>query len=128
MPTKQIIAVFTLLFALSLQNANAFMSYGVRGCGKFVSAVDATGEKDKYNKDLTEMVVKSWIAGYATSYNSWLDAITKKDNSDVFGKTDIDGVYMSILNYCRAYPLNNISEAMTDTINQLDPQQPKRKH
>jgi len=122
----QLISILVLsLFAF---NANAFSSYGVRGCGKLIGSIDTTAKEDKYNKDMTEMIVKAWIAGYITSYNSWLEVISKKENSDAIAKTDIDGVYMSVLNYCRANPLQNVLEAMSDTLNQLDPQKSKSKH
>ena len=99
-------------------NANAYTSYGARGCGSFVSAVDT--------KNYMETTVKAWIAGYVTSFNMWLDANNNKDNSDIVLTTDIDGVYMSVLNYCRANPLQNINNATDDTIKQLLPQ-PKTK-
>ena len=107
-------------------NANAYTSYGARGCGSFVSAVDTTSEKDKFAKNYMETTVKAWIAGYVTSFNMWLDANNNKDNSDIVLTTDIDGVYMSVLNYCRANPLQNINNATDDTIKQLLPQ-PKAK-
>ena len=56
----------------------------------------------------------------------WLDVENKQDNSDIVARTDIDGVYMSVLNYCRANPLQNINNATDDTIKQLLPQ-PKAK-
>ncbi|MBT8550551.1 hypothetical protein G6731_01060 [Polynucleobacter paneuropaeus] len=107
-------------------NAYAYTSYGARGCGNFVSSVDSTSEKDKIAKNYTEALVKAWIAGYVTSFNMWLDVENKQDNSDIVARTDIDGVYMSVLNYCRANPLQNINNATDDTIKQLLPQ-PKAK-
>lgn len=124
--TKLLIATF-LVFGIT--NANAYTSYGARGCGGFVSAVDTTSEKDKIAKSYTEAYVKAWIAGYVTSFNMWLDVESKQDNSDIAAKTDLDGVYMSVLNYCRANPLQNINNATDDTIKQLIPQskpKPKR--
>jgi hypothetical protein len=107
-------------------NVYAYNSYGARGCGNFVSSVDTTSEKDKIAKNYTEALVKAWIAGYVTSFNMWLDVENKQDNSDIVARTDIDGVYMSVLNYCRANPLQNINNATDDTIKQLLPQ-PKAK-
>lgn len=120
----QLLIVTSLVFGIS--NANAYTSYGARGCGSFVSAVDTTSEKDKFAKNYMETTVKAWIAGYVTSFNMWLDANNNKDNSDIVLTTDIDGVYMSVLNYCRANPLQNINNATDDTIKQLLPQ-PKTK-
>jgi hypothetical protein len=113
-----------LLLSLSFTYANAYTSYGARGCGQLISAVDTTSERDKYTKDLTTMIVKGWIAGYITANNSWLEAVTK--NGDAIAKTDLDGVWMSVLNYCRANPLKNTTDAMVDTLNQLEPTPPTK--
>ena len=127
MSKKSIIAMLALLLSLSFSNANAYGSYGVRGCGKLVGAIDTTAKEDKHNKDLTEISIKSWIAGYITAYNSWLDGVNKTNNSDVIAKTDIDGVWMSMLNYCRANPLQSMNDAIIETLNQLEPQQKKKR-
>jgi hypothetical protein len=124
---RSIIAMFALLLSFSLTNANAFTSYGAKGCGSLISTVDSTSEKDKYGKDLTEMVVRSWIAGYISAFNMWMGTINKNNNADVIASTDIAGVYMSVLNYCRVNPLQNINDAIDDTINQLDPKQKKKR-
>ena len=127
MSKKSTTAIFALLLSLSITNAYAYTSYGVRGCGKLIGAIDTTSKEDKNVKDLTEISIKSWIGGYITAYNSWLDGVNKTDNSDVIAKTDIDGIWMSMLNYCRANPLNNMNEAMIETINQLTPPQKKKR-
>jgi len=123
--TQLLIAIF-ILFGIT--NAYAYTSYGARGCGSFVSAVDTVSEKDKFAKNYMEATVKAWIAGYVTSFNMWLDANNNQENSDVISRTDIDGVYMSVLNYCKANPLQSINNATDDTIRQLLPlPQPKPK-
>ncbi len=127
MNTKVILFILSILFTLNVSDANAFTSYGVRGCGKLISAVDTTSERDKYNKDMTTMVVKGWIAGYVTAHNSWIGELTKDSNADAIAKTDIDGVWMSVLNYCRKNPLQDVMYAMVDTLNQLDQQNLKKK-
>ena len=124
---KSIISLLVLLLSFSITNAHAFTSYGVRGCGTLISAIDTTDKKDEYNKDLTKMVVQSWIAGYITAYNSWQEVVTKKKDTDVIGTTDINGVWQSVLNYCRANPLQNVNEAMGDIIDKLDTQQKKKR-
>ena len=123
--TIRLFIAFLLVFGIT--NANAFSSYGVRGCGKLISAIDTTDKKDEYNKDLTKMVVQSWIAGYITAYNSWQEVVTKKKDTDVIGTTDINGVWQSVLNYCRANPLQNVNDAMSDIIDKLDTQQKKKR-
>lgn len=116
------IAVFIVITMLiSITNAHAYKIYGSQGCGTFISAVDTTAsEEDKYNKVFTEMTVKSWIAGYITACNNWMDSVTKKSNSDVISSTNIEGVYMSVVNYCRAHPLENTNDAIVSTIDQLE--------
>lgn len=127
MVKKSIFLIFILLLGLSITNAHAFSSYGVRGCGKLISTIDTTDKKDEYSKDLTRMVVQAWIAGYITAYNSWQEVVTKKKDVDVIGTTDIDGVWQSVLNYCRANPLQNVNDAMGDIIDKLDVQQKKKR-
>lgn len=127
MNAKNILSILTLVLTLSVADANAFTSYGVRGCGKLISAVDTTADRDKYVKDLTTMVVQGWIAGYVTAHNSWIGELTKDNNADAIARTDIEGVWMSVLNYCRQNPLQNVNHAIVDTLNQLDQQNPKKK-
>lgn len=120
MISKKISFIFALIFTVSAQSTFAYTSYGARGCGKLISTVDSKAESEKYAKNYAEMAVKGWIAGYITAHNSWLDAVSKKDSSDAIATTDIDGVYMSVLNYCRANPLNSTNDAIVETLNQLD--------
>lgn len=118
---KNILALLSTLIFLSFTNtATAYSTYGARGCGSLVSIVDSTSDKSKYEKNLTEISVKAWIAGYFTAHNTWLDAITNKNNSNAIASTDIDGVYMSMLNYCRSNPLQNTVDAIVNTMNQID--------
>ncbi len=127
MNTKMMRLLIATFLVFGVTSANAFTSYGVRGCGKLISAIDTTADRDKYNKDLTTMVVKGWIAGYVTAHNSWIGELTKDSNADAIARTDIEGVWMSVLNYCRQNPLQNVNHAMVDTLNQLDQQNPKKK-
>jgi hypothetical protein len=127
MTTKIVQLLITTFLAFGVTSANAFTSYGVRGCGKLISAVDTTAERDKINKDMTTMVVKGWLAGYVSAHNSWIGELTKDSNADSIAKTDIEGVWMSVLNYCRQNPLQSVLNATVDTLNQLDQQNPKKK-
>ena len=127
MAKKLLLSIFALLLSLSFTEVYAFTSYGARGCGTLTSAIDTTDKKDEYSKDLTRMVVQGWIAGYVSAYNSWLEVVTKKKDTDVIGATDINGVWQSVLNYCRANPLQNVNDAMGDTIDKLDTQQKKKR-
>ena len=127
MTTKITQIVLFLFLTFSYAQTQAFTSYGVRGCGTLISAIDTTDKKDEYSKDLTRMVVQGWIAGYLTAYNSWQEVVTKKKDTDVIGTTDINGVWQSVLNYCRANPLQNVNDAMGDIIDKLDTQQKKKR-
>lgn len=127
MMTKIIKIVLFIFLTCIYAQSQAFSSYGVRGCGKLVSAIDTTDERDRYSKDLTKSIVQGWIAGYVTAYNSWQEVVTKKKDTDVIGTTDIDGVWQSVLNYCRANPLQNVNDAMGDIIDKLDTQQKKKR-
>ncbi len=120
-------SIYLFVLLLSVSNVSAFSSYGVRGCGSLISAIDTTDKKDEYSKDLTKMVVQAWIAGYITAYNGWQEVVTKKKDTDVIGITDINGVWQSVLNYCRANPLQNVNDAMGDIIDKLDTQQKKKR-
>jgi hypothetical protein len=111
--------VFVLLLSSGLASAQSYTSYGARGCGSLVKAVDTTNPANKYEKDFVELSTKSWIGGYITAYNSWNVAVSK--NPNILSSSDIDGAYMSMLIYCRANPLKDLSDAIADTINQLSP-------
>ena len=111
--------VFVLLLGSGLANAQTYTSYGARGCGSLVKAVDTTNPANKYEKVFVELSTKSWIGGYITAYNSWNIAVSK--NPNILSSSDIDGAYMSMLIYCRANPLKDLSDAIADTINQLSP-------
>jgi len=111
--------VFVLLLGSGLASAQSYTSYGARGCGSLVKAVDTTNPANKYEKDFVELSTKSWIGGYITAYNSWNVAVSK--NPNILSSSDIDGAYMSMLIYCRANPLKDLSDAIADTINQLAP-------
>ena len=109
------------LLAVGMTNANAYSVYGAMGCGKLISAIDATDKKYDYESGLTKVSVYAWIAGYVTAYNSLQEIITKKKNANVIETTDIAGVWQSVLNYCKANPLLHVNDAMVDTIVKLDP-------
>ena len=127
MTLKHLLFIFIIFMNLNIGNAHAYTSYGARGCGTLITAIDTTDKKDEYSKDLTKMVVQGWIAGYISAYNSWLEVVTKKKDTDVIATTDINGVWQSVLNYCRANPLQNVNDAMGDIIDKLDSQQRKKR-
>ena len=82
--------------------------------------MDSRAESDKTMQTMTDIAVKAWIAGYITAYNSWLDLIDKRNDSDLMASTDLDGVYMSLMKYCRENPLENAAGGMESIIRQLE--------
>ncbi len=112
--------LLSLLLSVAATTANAYNTYGARGCGKLVSLMDSRAESDKTMQTMTDIAVKAWIAGYITAYNSWLDLIDKRNDSDVMASTDLDGVYMSLMKYCRDNPLENAAGGMETVIQQLE--------
>ena len=82
--------------------------------------MDSRAESDKTMQTMTDIAVKAWIAGYITAYNSWLDLIDKRNDSDIMASTDLDGVYMSLMQYCRDNPLENAAGGMEKVIQQLE--------
>lgn len=112
--------LLSIFLTVSATTANAYTTYGARGCGKLVSLMDSRAESDKTIQTMTDVAVKAWIAGYITAYNGWLDLIHKRGNSDVMASTDLDGVYMSLMKYCRDNPLENAAGGMESIIQQLE--------
>jgi hypothetical protein len=112
--------LLSLLLCVAASTANAYNTYGARGCGKLVSLMDSRAESDKTMQTMTDIAVKAWIAGYITAYNSWLDLIDKRNDSDIMASTDLDGVYMSLMQYCRDNPLENAAGGMEKVIQQLE--------
>jgi hypothetical protein len=82
--------------------------------------MDSRADSDKTMQTMTDVAVKAWIAGYITAYNGWLDEIYKRNDSDVMASTDLDGVYMSLMKYCRDNPLENAAGGMESIIRQLE--------
>jgi hypothetical protein len=82
--------------------------------------MDSRADSDKTMQTMTDIAVKAWIAGYITSYNSWLDVIDKRKDSDIMASTDLEGVYMSLMKYCRDNPLENVAGGMDSIIRQLE--------
>ncbi len=116
--TKHLLLSF--LLSVAATTANAYTTYGARGCGKLVSLMDSRSDSDKTMQTMTDVAVKAWIAGYITAYNGWLDEIYKRNDSDVMASTDLDGVYMSLMKYCRDNPLENAAGGMESIIRQLE--------
>jgi len=112
--------VIASFLAVGMTNANAYSVYGATGCGKLITSIDVADKKEDYESGLLKVSVYAWIAGYITAYNSLQEIITKKKNANVIESTDIAGVWQSVLNYCKANPLQSVNDAMVDTIVKLD--------
>jgi|LauGreDrversion4_2_1035121.scaffolds.fasta_scaffold22090_6 hypothetical protein len=119
MSFRSLTLIFVLLLSSGAVNSQGFTVYGARGCGSLIGSIEST---NKYEKDLAASTTKNWIGGFLSAYNSWYVVIYKTPS--VLGSSDLDGAYMSVVNYCRANPLKDISDAMFDTVNSLLPPVP----
>lgn len=62
------------------------------------------------------MQIQAWISGYVTSYNGW-----QADTHDILGEASVANVESWIADYCKANPLNNLSNAMAELMSGLHP-------
>ncbi|HET7598084.1 MAG TPA: hypothetical protein VFK15_14215 [Burkholderiales bacterium] len=58
--------------------------------------------------------IQAWISGYVTAYNGW-----QGDTHDILGAGGVANAEAWVENYCRANPLNNLSNAMAELIGGL---------
>ena len=122
MSYRSLTLILVLLLSSGAAISQGFTVYGAKGCGSLISSLESS---NKYEKDLVTTTTKSWIGGFLSAYNSWYSALYKSPS--ILGSSDIDGAYMSVVNYCRANPLKDISDAMYDTVNSLLPTTPSKK-
>lgn len=60
--------------------------------------------------------IQAWISGYVTAFNGW-----QTNTYDILGGTSVAGVESWVENYCRAHPLENLSNAMAELLQELHP-------
>lgn len=58
--------------------------------------------------------IQAWISGYVTAYNGW-----QADTHDILGGSNVASAESWVENYCKAHPLNNLSNAMAELVNGL---------
>ena len=60
-----------------------------------------------------------WVLGYISAFNTWGPLEKKPGVSHISKGTDVDGLFAWIDNWCRANPLDWISDASVALIKQL---------
>lgn len=58
--------------------------------------------------------IQAWISGYVTAYNGW-----QLDTHDILGGGNVASVESWVENYCKANPLNTLSNAMAELVTGL---------
>ena len=108
---KKLTPLFFLFFIASCSDSTSsqYSTYGVNGCGNFISSLDSS---NKLAKEIKISSYENWIAGYITAYN-------QQNGGNVIATTDIDGVFASIVKYCNANPLKDTNDAIRHTIKEL---------
>ena len=74
---------------------------GNRSCGSWIQARRQNPEQAH--------LLESWVGGYLSGANSIIAPATKRDV--LSGGIDAEGLWAWIDNYCRAHPLDSVSEA-----------------
>ena len=75
-------------------------SFGTQSCGTW------TAEKEKDRDGWMMLNFMSWVGGYLTAYNLWVE-----DGSGPVNETQLEGAYAWIGNYCWDNPLDSVSTA-----------------
>jgi hypothetical protein len=108
-PTRLMIG--TLLLMLVAGNASAidaqgnFVTHGEISCADYVAEYDA-GVRDR----------NGWITGYLSAYNTWL----VNGREDIIEGIDVFSVFLTIANYCRRYPEEDLGSAMIELLFELE--------
>ncbi len=111
MSLKKLTPLLFLFFIVSCSDSTSsqYSTYGVNGCGKFISSLDSA---NKFAKEIKISSYENWIAGYITAYN-------RQNGGNVIATTDIDGVFAAIVKYCKDNPLKDTNDAIEHTIKEL---------
>ncbi len=113
-----VIVVLAFILPMGLVSAaDRNGDFSVRGhgnfsCGSFVLAKDRASQSDQ----IDVLIVLAWTNGYLTRYNELAHG-----TYDIFGSADLPAVELWLYNYCKAHPLQSISEAMFALIIELYP-------
>jgi hypothetical protein len=110
MTIRVLLALLALVFFFQA-HASAWMVHGVgtESCGVWTKT---RTQRPKPVLDIAEQA--EWVDGFISAFNFYQATV-----EDVIQRTDIDGVYAWIDNYCAAHPLDQISTATIELIEEL---------
>lgn len=92
------LAATSLATASNRQGEYSVWGYGAKSCGSFVTASE--------NQRQENITFLSWLQGFISGYNYF-----NQDGVSDVAQTDIRGLEQWILNYCRAQPTQDVSDA-----------------
>lgn len=101
--------------AFGADSQGTYKVYGAASCGDYV---DERAKRDS-SKQIHYSQTRFWVAGWITAYNS-----LAQDTNDIMGNADMPSVLLWLEGYCKANPLEHLSDAMQAFTIQ---QRPKRK-
>src|SRR5438067_10696968 len=78
--------------------------------------------KNLEKNDLDKAIYFVWIGGYISAVNFYH---SNRDNIEIKG--DLDGIMLSLKNYCNKNPLGKLGEAVPYILNQLNNRLPVRR-
>ncbi len=88
----------SLAIASNRQGEYNVKGFGAKSCGSFVSAYE--------NQRQDNITFLSWLQGFFSGYNYF-----NNDGVSDVAQTDVNGLEQWILNYCRAQPTQDVSDA-----------------
>jgi hypothetical protein len=100
------IAVALAIAATSPQG-RAYRNYG------FTDS-DACGTWAEYRASGRSQALEGWVLGFLSGYNEWGSA-----NGDVAPGVKASGVLLWVDEYCKAHPLDSVSNAAFQLVNEL---------
>ena len=105
--------IYTLLTIITFScisiNANAVLTTGVVGCGKWIAA------SERKASDRFLLFYQGWVLGF-------LNGSAVQTNKDILKNTDNESLYLWIDNYCRANPLKSLVDGSDDLFEALKKQ------
>jgi hypothetical protein len=102
MRTGLIAVCLTFLFRTSDVGAVTMLGAGNLSCGSWIAQRD----------EMVRQLNISWVLGYLSGMNLMAD-------KDFLKSYEVNGITEAINKYCRENPLNNITDAATDTAIQM---------
>ena len=115
---KKLLLVVTLLASTSAWGADKDGRYWAGddlACAVYV-------EIRQDAKNMTNIMMSSWIMGYVTAYNK-----QTPNTYDIMGKTSSDKLMLSLEKYCKANQQKMVSQGMDEVAQELYPSRQKTK-